>query len=121
MVSIPIKTGTIPELNHISAKSISEITGVERIVTKTGLINALNPLLIPATIPTLIPKIAEITKPIEPLTIVAPATNKKSLLPISLITVKKVSSGWGTINDELKYSANIFQTAKIDKTEANPI
>jgi hypothetical protein len=43
IVSMAMNTGTIPELNHMRARRISEITGVERIIISIGLMNALNP------------------------------------------------------------------------------
>jgi len=40
MVKKAINTGTISTLNQIKAKSISEITGTDRITTKMGFKNA---------------------------------------------------------------------------------
>jgi hypothetical protein len=41
IVSMPIKTGTEPGLNHIRARRMIAITGVERMVTSMGCRKAL--------------------------------------------------------------------------------
>ena len=100
MVKKAIKTGTISTLNHIKASKISDITGVDRIVTKIGFKKALKELLTPAKIPNPIPKINEMAKPINPLIMVSPTMDMKFSEIKSFKVATRVDSGGGKISSE---------------------
>jgi hypothetical protein len=95
-----MKTGTLLTSNQIRASNIREITGVDLIVTRMGCKNALNLLLIPAMIPSVIASTNEIKKPIIPRKIVAPMIERKFASVNNFPTAIIVFSGEGRISSE---------------------
>jgi len=96
-VRTAINTGTIAFPAHIIISSINEITGVERIATRSGLRKTKIPWLIPAGIPKRKASARDIKNPKSPLYTVLKTEGKKSSLVTISITDNKVRSGEGTI------------------------
>lgn len=111
--------GTLFALNQIRAIRITDITGVDLMMTRNGSSNLLKILLKPAAKPTAVPNKNESMKPIMPLWREERIIIKNSLVLTRLYKLIIVLSGEGKIIDELIIKEINFQIIIKDNIEIN--
>ena len=117
IVKIPIKIGTEPELNQMSANKIKETTGTERIMIIQGFMNDSNEEFNPAMIPRPMPNNMAMINPMIPLRIVFHIVRRKFLVINKLKTDFSVSDTPGNILFDPIFMEAISHKTNIKPTE----